>query len=195
MIVYDSLPGRDELNERARPKAPAMPEATDAHRAVGRQLRMIHDAHRRELAAIRAIVDRIEADGLGRDGTGDDLAGAIDGMGMARDLRLFGALCGRECQHLQFHHDIEEGHTFPIMEARGGEGLRAVIAKLREEHHVVHALIGALAERGEAFLRGPDARRLAALREVLDRLDAVVASHFGYEEAELEEALGVHRAL
>ena len=191
MIVLDTLPGRAELNEAARPKAPPIPQATDRHRRMGGRLRLIHDVHRQELKTIRGLLDRIKADGEGA----GDLARAIETMGMARNLQLFGALCGRECSHLQFHHDIEEGHTFPIMEARGSKGLRVVIAKLREEHEVVHALIAALHERAGALLDEPSLSSFAAVREALDRIEEVVHSHFGYEERELEEALGVHEAL
>ena len=191
MIVYDTLPGRLELNEAARPKAPAIPHATDRHRRVGARLGLIHDAHRRELRALRATLDRIAREGA----DAGDLAVAVGELGMARNLELFGALCGRECSHLQFHHDIEEGHTFPIMERRGSDGLRLVIAKLREEHEVVHALIAALHDRTVRFTEEPSETALEAVREALDRIEEVVHSHFGYEEAELEEALGVHDAL
>ena len=189
MIVFAALPGREALREEGRPSAPAIPEATDAHRRMGGRLRLIHDAHRQELRDLRALLDRIEADEAPADAT----PAAVAGMGMSRNLALFGALCGRECQHLQFHHDIEEGHTFPIVEHRGGDGVRAVIAKLREEHEVVHALIAALAERSTALAR--DRSQLPAVRETLDRIEEVVRSHFAYEEGELEEALGVYNAL
>ena len=191
MILLDTLPGREALDEGARPKAPRMPEATDAHRAHGRQLGMIHGAHRRELTQLRAIVERIET---GASAAGD-LVKAVEDMGMARNLKLFGALCGRECQHLQFHHDIEEQHTFVVLEKRGSKGLRAVVAKLRKEHEIVHALIHALAERASLLMREPSANALEGVREAIDRLEEVVHSHFGYEERELEEALGVHEAL
>ena len=191
MIVFDALPGRAELQEARRPTAPPIPSATEADRAIGRRLALIHDAHRHELASIRALLDRMTDDA----GDAEELADAIDGLSMTRHLRLFGALCGRECSHLQFHHDIEEGHTFPTLERRGSDGLRAVIAKLREEHEVVHALIGTLHERAMVLVQAPTSGALDAVREVLDRLDEVVHSHFGYEERELEEALGVHRAL
>ena len=189
MIVFDALPGREALREADRPSAPPIPEATDTHRRMGARLRLIHDAHRQELRDLRALLDRIEAD----EASADAAPAVVGGMGMSRNLRLFGALCGRECQHLQFHHDIEEGHTFPTVEHRGDDGMRAVIRKLREEHEVVHTLIAALAERSAALAR--DRSQLAAVREALDRIEDVVRSHFGYEEDELKEALGVYGAL
>lgn len=185
------LPGRADLDEAARPSAPAIQGATNAHRAFGRQLAMIHAHHRRELAQVRRVVTRIEEDAS----AAGDLAETLSTMAIAQNLRLFGAICGRECQHLQFHHNIEEGHTFPTLEQSGSKGLRAVVAKLRKEHVVVHTLIATLAERGAAFVQKPGATTLADLKEVISNLEEVVDSHFSYEERELEEALGVHGGL
>ncbi len=198
-ILYDHpeggqrspLPGRADLDEAARPSAPAIQDATDTHRAFGRQLAMIHAHHRRELAQVRRVLTRIEDDAA----AAGDLTKVLNTMAIAQNLRLFGAICGRECQHLQFHHNIEEGHTFPTLEQNGSEGLRAVVAKLRKEHEVVHTLIGALSERGAAFVQNPAAATLADLKEVISNLEEVVDSHFSYEERELEEALGVHGGL
>lgn len=190
MAKADALPGLTELQEGARPSAPPIPGTTDAQRARGRQLGAYHDIHRGELARIRAVLAAIEAGGAG-EGAGR-LADAVNGLSLARNVEVFGALCGRGCWLLNFHHDHEEAAVFPLLEARGGEGLRAVVAKLRAEHEVVHTLVAALTERSQAFAARPDAEALARVRDAVDRLEAVVRSHFGYEEAELEEALGVH---
>ena len=188
MNIHDRLPGRADLDEAARPEAPRISDATDFHRHRGRRLRLIHETHLGHLAEVRHIVGRMEADV----NASSELVTALDQMAMARNLRQFGTLCGNQCGHLQAHHDIEENHSFPIVEMQGGHGLRAVIAKLRAEHEVVHALIKALVQRATAFHRAPDMETLAAVREALDHMEAVLRSHFGYEEEALEEALGYY---
>lgn len=188
MSIHDPLPGRADLDEAARPRAPRIASATDFHRHRGQRLRAIHQAHLNHLAEVRRIVDRMEADANGS----SELVAALDGMAMARNLRRFGTLCGNQCAHLQAHHDIEENHSFPIVEMQGGDGLRAVIAKLRAEHEVVHALIKALVQRAIAFHKAPNMETLTAVREALDHMEAVLRSHFGYEEEALEEALGYY---
>lgn len=186
-----SLPGVADLDEASRPAAPPIPGVTDAQRARGRQLGAYHDIHRHELAQIREVLERIEAGG----GNAASLTEAVDGLALVRNVRTLGALCGRGCWLLNFHHDHEEAEVFPVLEKKGSEGLRAVVAKLRNEHHVVHALVAALQRRSKAVAANPSLATLADVRDALDRLEAVVRSHFGYEEEQLEEALGVHGGL
>ena len=82
------------LNEAARPKAPAVPEATDLHRKQGRQLAAIHRYYLMEMAQIGAVLARIEA----RDAPPAHLKRIVLSLEMAENLRGFGSLCGRECQ-------------------------------------------------------------------------------------------------
>ena len=104
------------LDEAARPKAPPVPDATDIHRRQGQQLAEIHGYYLREMAQIGAVLARIEA----RDAPPEHLKRLVLSLDMAENFRAFGSLCGRECQVLKFHHDIEGADMFPRIEASGG---------------------------------------------------------------------------
>ncbi len=114
---------------------------------------------------------------------------------MTENLRDFGALCGRECNNLLYHHGAEEQQIFPILEARADAGLRAVIDKLRQEHTVIHTLLEALGAQADAVMAAPGPDSYAALKDTFDKLETAIKSHFSYEETELEEALGVFNAI
>lgn len=96
---------------------------------------------------------------------------------------------------LNMHHNIEEQDMFPRLENAGNTGIAAVVAKLREEHRVVHALIERLYDVAVTLVDAPSREAYAEVKSVFEQLEAVVRSHFKYEETELEEALGVFQAI
>jgi len=185
------MPDISDLREQDRPRAPKIPGATDAQRQQGRVLAMIHASYLENMAQLRGLVEHIDTDRT----AAATLAETIDNLQMTRNLRTFGALCGRECHHLLFHHGAEEHHVFPALEARAEQGVRAVIAKLKEEHVVIHALLEALSGQANALMATPDPAAYAELKDTFGKLEAVLKSHFRYEETELEEALGFHSIL
>ncbi|TVR11628.1 MAG: hypothetical protein EA385_01025 [Salinarimonadaceae bacterium] len=176
------------LDDETRPRAPKIAGATDAHRAHGRRLRLFHHAHIHQLAQLRRVIEALAR------GEGDEaeVAARASSLAMAENYRRFGALCGHECQMLTLHHMIEDQEIFPRLAASGSEGLRKVVARLAKEHETVHALLVRLEEAAVALLRAPAPERVEAVRVVFEALERVVLSHFGYEERELEEALGYH---
>ncbi|SNY52144.1 Hemerythrin HHE cation binding domain-containing protein [Pseudooceanicola antarcticus] len=176
------------LDEAARPKAPPVPEATDMHRRQGSQLAAIHRHYLMEIAQIAAVLTRIEAG----DTPPDHLKRIVLSLDMAENFRAFGSLCGRECQVLKFHHDIEGADMFPRIEAAGGGMFRQVVAKLQSEHEVVHELIIRLARAAEALSQDPSDENFAHAGATFRKLEEVVRSHFGYEETELAEAIGYY---
>ena len=179
------------LKEDSRPNAPKLPEVSEQDRRQGRQLAVIHRHHLQDIVVARRLLDQIEAG----EALPSALAEAVPNMQMAENYRAFGNLCGRECMILNSHHNIEEQHTFVILEQAGHEGIGKVVAKLREEHKIVHALIEALYGAAVNLVEQPSDGHFAEARRVFDQLEAVVRSHFKYEETELEEALGVFDAL
>lgn len=185
------MPDLADLKEDARPRAPKIEGVSDAQRAQGRHLAMIHAMHLRDVAQLRGLVDAIERDR----GAAKELSEKVAGLDMTHNLQRFGVLCGRECNNLLFHHDAEEHHVFPALEARTDMGLGAVIAKLREEHEVIHTLLEELYAGASALITSPDDATYAALRDTFTQLEAALKSHFCYEETELEEALGVSNIL
>ena len=92
-----------------RPRAPALPQATDTHRRAGRQLAAIHRGYLMDLARIAAVLDRIKAG----DAPPEDLRDIVLSLDMGQNLRAFGSLCGQGCQMLVMHHNIEQSHMFP----------------------------------------------------------------------------------
>lgn len=176
------------LDEPSRPKAPKVPAATDMHRRQGRQLAAIHRHYLMEMAQIGAVLARIEAG----DAPPENLKQIVLSLDMAENFRAFGNLCGRECQVLKFHHDIEGSDMFPRIEAAAGGIFREVVDKLLSEHEVVHELIIRLSRAADALMIDPIEANFVHAATTYRRLEEVVRSHFGYEETELTEAIGYY---
>ncbi|MCA0044359.1 hemerythrin domain-containing protein [Celeribacter litoreus] len=179
------------LHEAERPKAPKLEDATDMDRRQGRMLAEIHKMHLSELAMTRRLLTQIETGGA----EPGALREALDEMAMTRNFRAFGNLCGRSCQIINGHHNIEEYDTFVRVEAGGHAGINAVVTKLRAEHKVIHALIEHLYSAAVDLVQDPTEEHYRMAVEKFEQFEAVVKSHFGYEEVELEEALGLFNAL
>ncbi|MGR3636520.1 MAG: hemerythrin domain-containing protein [Shimia sp.] len=189
MTDFSSTPLADlDLDEVSRPKAPLVPEATDAHRRQGRHLAIIHRHYLKEMGQVGAVLARIEAG----DAPPEHLQRIVLSLEMAENFRAFGSLCGRECQMLKMHHDIESADMFPRIAAAGGGKFLEVVAKLKAEHEVVHELILRLGKAGEDLAADPNDANFATAAETFRKLEAVVRSHFGYEETELAEAIGYY---
>lgn len=172
-----------------RPTMPAMPEATENDRRMGRRLAAIHRMHLNDVGRIGIVLDRIEAG----EASGKDLSEAVTSAEFAQNVRQFGSLCGRECKVLNGHHDAEEYMLFPELAEMGNDALRAVVARLVEEHKVVHELLVRLERAAMALMFEVDAEKFNEARAVFRQLETVVQSHFGYEETQLEEAIGVFK--
>jgi hypothetical protein len=175
------------LDDATRPQAPPIPGATAAQRAHGRRLGLYHRYHLDEIAGVRRALDRFLS-GLG---TAEDVADGVAAMTMIENFRAFGNLCGRQCQLLEMHHTIEDQSLFPLLSRN--EGLRPVLDRLRAEHVTIHALLERLQTASRAIALDPASEAASALAEIYAVFERTVASHFGYEERQLEEALGFYR--
>lgn len=175
------------IDPAERPQLPPMPNATDEHRRQGRKLAAIHRGHLWEIARIARVIERIEAG----DAPPEALRDIVLASDMAQNFRAFGSLCGRECKMLQFHHDAEEHHMFPELERKGTDAIRRLVARLREEHEIVHELLARLERASMALMFEPSESEFADAKAIFSQLVEVVRSHFGYEESELEEAIGL----
>lgn len=179
------------LKEEARPTAPEFPEANEQTAQAGRHLAAIHRMHLGELVRTRQLLEHI------RKGKAAPalLVEAIPQMDMTQNMRTFGNLCGRNCMVVSGHHNIEEYDTFVRLEDGQNELLNIVVGKLREEHKVIHALLDQLYAAAVDLVQNPGEDSFATCANVFEQLEAVVKSHFGYEETELKDALGVFNAL
>lgn len=176
------------LDDTTRPKAPKIGGVTNDQRQMGRRLALFHRYHLQQLQAIGQVMQRVA------EGTDEpaQIGNAVSGMQMTSNYRYFGNLCGQECQALTAHHTIEDHYIFPPLHAKGNAGLKKVIDRLREEHLVIHQTLDGLEAAAMAAIQNPRAETFALLKAIFLRLEKFVKSHFGYEEAELEEALGYH---
>lgn len=163
-----------------------IPDATEADRQAGQHLAAIHRHYLAEMTQVAAVLDRIKAG----DAPPAELRHIVLHSDMAKNLAAAGTICGRQCQVLEMHHNIEEFHMFPGLEAPGMAALTAVVARLREEHLVVHELLNRLTQAAERLTQAPSDAAFAEACQLFDRLRAAVTSHFGYEEDELAEAIG-----
>lgn len=170
-----------------RPEMPPLPDATEDHRRQGRKLAAIHRMHLMDMARIAALLKRTE---IG-DASPEELNNAVQNLELTENMRSFGSLCGRECKVLEFHHDAEEHSIFPQLEAQQVDALTALIARLRAEHKVVHELIIRLERAAMALMFDTNTENFSETKAVYWKLEEVIRSHFGYEETQLEEAIGL----
>lgn len=178
----------DIFDSAKRPRGPRF-ALTSAQRRSGRRLAMIHQMHLDQIEEVEALILRIDAAAAAQ----DDLAGSIDDLAMTGNYRAFGILCGRECQNLTFHHTSEDAAIFPALR-RGDPVLDAVLDRLAEEHLVIHAAIETLLTQIATYRAAPGLATYGTLRESFNTLAALVRSHFGYEQTELEDAIGHYGA-
>ncbi|MHC2086505.1 hemerythrin domain-containing protein [Methylobacterium sp. CM6244] len=188
-MTASAVDGIPFLDDATRPRAPAIPGVTPAQRAQGRRLGLYHCHHLEELAAVRYALSRL----LAGAGNVEAVSHRMASLSMIENYRTFGNLCGRQCHLLQMHHDIEEGSLYPHL--RQNVGLRPVLDRLGAEHRTVHALLERIRETSNAIASDPTRESILALNEIYEVFERIVVSHFGYEERELEEAIGFYDAL
>ena len=174
-------------DDSTRPSAPKIPGVTEAQRRQGRRLALFHEMHLRELAKVRRAMAGVFAG----EGTAEELLVTISSMQMFGNMRQFGNLCGAACEMLTGHHMIEDQYVFPALHGHTEE-LNKVVERLRAEHLVIHDLLVRIETAASELITGPGAKAAKELRAEFARLEAFVVSHFGYEQGELEEALGFY---
>lgn len=187
-MSYSDTPLEDLTVEfDQRPEMSPLPGATEDHRRQGRKLAAIHRMHLMDMARIAALLKRTE---MG-EASAKELNEAVQSLELTENMRSFGSLCGRECKVLEFHHDAEEHSVFPRLEAQQVDALTALVARLRAEHKVVHELIIRLERAAMALMFETTPENFAEAKAVYWKLEEVIRSHFGYEETQLEEAIGL----
>jgi hypothetical protein len=173
------------LDDSTCPKAPKIEGITPAQRQQGQRLALIHEYHLEQMNEVRWVMEQVEAG----EQSAATLLEAISSMPMATNYRLFGNLCGRECRMLTLHHTIEDHSMFPALR-HGSDGLRKVVDRLSQEHLIIHQLLEALHDKAVNAVSEPGRETFVGLKAAFLALERVVRSHFGYEQGELEEALG-----
>ena len=178
----------DLLDPTTRPKMTKIEGATDAQRRHGRRLAAIHEMHLRQMRQVRHVMEQVAS--------GERQLAALDTalseLDMRHNYRVFGSVCGQECGMLTGHHTIEDRYLFPVLAAQDNPILRRVVERLMAEHEIVHAYIERMEDAATELMNQPGPDTFAALREAFETLESFVVSHFGYEQEELEEALGYY---
>ena len=176
------------LDDRTRPKAPALAGATEAHKMPGRHLKMIHRYHLQQMAQVRRVLDLVD------EGTAkpDALRDAVGNLDLKESMRMFGNICGQECEMLTAHHDIESAYLFPVLHQRGNEGIRKVVDRLVAEHEIIHHYLLELENGVAKLMTAQNAEKFSAIKDTFLALEGIIKSHFNYEETELETAIGFY---
>lgn len=169
------------LDNSKRPKAAKIENLTPAQRQQGRRLSLFHNYHREQLREVESAMVHIDA----------SLLTKISELDMRHNFKVFGNMCGQECQMLSGHHGIEDQAMFPILHEAGDAGLKKVVERLMSEHSVVHELIEELEAKANEAISNPTPETYTNLKSTFADLNTCVQSHFGYEETELEDALAV----
>ena len=169
-----------------RPSMPALDHVTEAERRAGLHLAAIHRMHLRDMQRLAHVLEQVEHGVV----SPAVFANAVSKVELTHKMRMFGTMCGRECQVLTFHHDAEENMIFPQLEQQNIKALSRVVDRLKQEHLIVHELITRLETAAHALVQNQDEHNFARTKATFVQLQTAVISHFGYEETELREALG-----
>ncbi len=90
--------------------------------------------------------------------------------------------CHGFCAALSGHHRAEDGSLFPEL-VRARPDLASVVAKLTQDHNMIEHLIGGL-QKAVADSTDPE-----VAHRHLDGIEAVMETHFTYEEKQLGAVL------
>ena len=175
------------LDDATRPHAPRLAGVTASQREAGLHLRMIHDHLRDNMQVLRRLIDAAAAGEV----TAAQLAEETADLAMVANFRRFGNLCGQHCQFVHGHHSLEDAMVFPAL-AQVSEPLRRVADRLQQEHRVIHELLLRLIGALERLVAEPTSEHFAQARRDYEAMERVLASHLGYEEDEIGDALGVY---
>lgn len=167
-----------------RPDAIQGLDLTADQHARGDHLRQVHDMYRAELDFLVRVTQQVE-DGVARVA---DIRQALHDLSLRRELDQYGSICGRFCQAVTTHHTIEDQHMFPSVRALD-DRYAPVVDQLEREHLEIHRLLLAIDGAVVATLdgSGPLGDALDAVRN----LEALLTSHFHYEEQQLLEPLAL----
>ena len=169
-----------------RSSMPALEGITDQHIRAGLHLAAIHKAHLKDMNRMARFLEHLKQGKI----TAVAFANSVKKSEFSQNMMMFGTLCGRECQVLNFHHDAEEQIIFPELERQNIDALSQIVQRLRQEHLVVHELLKRLGAAADKLIKHTSISNFDEITEIFQQLHKAVKSHFGYEETELREALG-----
>ncbi len=169
------------LKESSRPTAPkpARDAVTDRRRRdEARHLIDVHDHYRRELTQLRDLLRQVKQGSASI----SQARGRLNTMALDAADGAFSEVCRAHCRSLTEHHRLEDRSIFPHLR-RSQRNLQAVLDRLDEEHHTIHALLTDVDRALVRLARNPG--DYVPITAAVDLLTDTVLSHFAYEEREL----------
>ena len=145
-----------------RPSMPALDNVTQAENRAGLHLAAIHRMHLRDMQRLEHILGQVEQGAVAP----AVFARAVSNVDLTQNMRMFGTMCGRECQVLTFHHDAEEQMVFPQLEQQNIQALTRVVERLKQEHLIVHELITRLDAAAQALVQHPVEQNFARTKAI-----------------------------
>lgn len=134
------------------PSMPALENVTEAEHHAGMHLAAIHRMYLRDMQRLAHVFKQVEQGAV----SPEVFAKEVSNVDLTHNMRIFGTMCGRECQVLTFHHDAEEHMIFPQLEQQNIQALSRVVDRLKQEHLIVHELITRLETTAQALVQNPD---------------------------------------
>jgi len=120
------------------------------------------------------------------DRLGDEVDAHLAGRGgRPKNLK---AHCLAFCSAVTDHHQGEDSGAFPLLE-RDFPELRPIVDKLRQDHMLVSGLLHSLQRVVDGIPAEPDESDARRIRAELGGLNAILESHFSFEERRIVDAL------
>ena len=111
-----------------RPSMPALANVTEAEQRAGMHFAAIHRMHSRDIQRLTHVLEQVEQGAV----SPEVFAQEVSNLDLKHNMRIFGTMCGRECQVLTFHHDAEENMIFPQLEQQNIQALSRVVDRLKQ---------------------------------------------------------------
>ncbi len=117
---------------------------------------------------------------------GDEVDAHLDGRGeRPKNLK---AHCLSFCSAVTDHHQGEDNGAFGLLD-RDFPELRPIVEKLRQDHVLVSGLLHSLQRVVDGIPAEPDEAGARRIRAELGGLNAILESHFSFEERRIVDAL------
>jgi hypothetical protein len=151
--------------------------------ALLRELQMVHDMVRHDLAVCRALADEVAA-GVAP----EQVRARITSLQTSGPLWKLRVNCLYYCRVVHTHHRIEDATLFPAIRRTNPE-LGPVVDKLEADHRRVSHLLDEVEDGAEALRQQDDAPARTRMVAALNDLAGDLLTHLEFEEEAIGPAL------
>jgi iron-sulfur cluster repair protein YtfE (RIC family) len=148
-----------------------------------RQLKLIHQMLRSDLAACRELADEVAAGAPAA-----EIAEQISTLQTRSPIWTLRVNCLYHCRVVHAHHGLEDADMFPALR-RSNPELSAVVDKLEADHRSISDLLDAVEESAKELddtEKSPARQRLVA---ALRRLEEDLLAHLAFEEESIASTM------